>query len=537
VSDRKQAEEDISVPAQIEHAERMAHTLGAAVLRVFTDEGKSAFRAANRKTFETAIEFAVLSEATYFITWSSSRFARNQIESVFFKRELDRAGVKLKYVSMNIDRETDEGWLADGICAMFDELQSRQNSKDTRRSMIRNAQQGFWHGGYVPLGYESAPAPENEKRRKLQIVDAEAPIVRRIFASRVQGFGAKAIAEELNRVGLSHRGRAWCKAAVLRILRNEAYIGTLVFNRTDRRTGKPRPRDQWIIVPSHAAIVDVETWNAVQQQMNNAAERCEGSPLSRHAFTGLLRCGECGASLQIETARGRSRQYAYYNCRANQQGGQCRARRIRADLMDTWLNQIILDRVLSRENLIGIARALEESSREQLGNRDQARRELHAEAQQLRTRNGKLYDLLELHGRDAPNLGDMTERLRTNNARLKSIELELADLDRRTEQRLALTEREIDILGDSLRDLLMEPEHAAKARQFYGSFIASITMRDRTAEIRYDPAKLLPAASPVHSKAIWLPGRSMLRTGCGSVTGSAVRVLVCDLPAKFARAA
>ncbi len=73
VSDRKQAADDVSVPTQIELGTKRCEDLGASVLRVFTDAGRSAFKESNRRVFESAIEFAVAMEATYFLVWSSSR--------------------------------------------------------------------------------------------------------------------------------------------------------------------------------------------------------------------------------------------------------------------------------------------------------------------------------------------------------------------------------------------------------------------------------------------------------------------------------
>jgi len=185
VSDRKQADEEISVPAQIEAGQKFAKSLQADVLRVFKDEGRSAFVTANRRNFEAAVEFAVLMQATYFITWSSTRFARNQIEAVMFKHQLDRAGVKLRYVSMDIDRATDGGWLLDGLFGLIDEHQSRQIARDTQRSRIRLAHLGYWLGGRAPFGYASGQAPDDPRRRKLQILPAEAAVIRGIFESRV----------------------------------------------------------------------------------------------------------------------------------------------------------------------------------------------------------------------------------------------------------------------------------------------------------------------------------------------------------------
>ena len=56
VSDRKQSEQDVSIPTQVEVATRRAEELGARVLRVFVDDAKSAWRENNRPAFEAAID-------------------------------------------------------------------------------------------------------------------------------------------------------------------------------------------------------------------------------------------------------------------------------------------------------------------------------------------------------------------------------------------------------------------------------------------------------------------------------------------------
>lgn len=189
VSDRKQSEQDVSLPTQIEIGTRRAEELQARVLRVFTDDAKSAWRENNRPAFDAAVDMASGLEATYFICWDSARFARNKYEAMINKRLLDEAGVQLVYISSPIDRTSDMGWAMDGVMEIFNELQSRRISADTRRSMMRNARLGYWVGGRQPFGYMSTPAPDNEKRRKLVPVAAEVDLVREIFAMRARGQG------------------------------------------------------------------------------------------------------------------------------------------------------------------------------------------------------------------------------------------------------------------------------------------------------------------------------------------------------------
>ena len=48
VSDQKQADADVSVPAQLDACRKTAEQLGARVLDEFVDDGRSAYKAGNR---------------------------------------------------------------------------------------------------------------------------------------------------------------------------------------------------------------------------------------------------------------------------------------------------------------------------------------------------------------------------------------------------------------------------------------------------------------------------------------------------------
>ncbi|HYC63602.1 MAG TPA: recombinase family protein, partial [Reyranellaceae bacterium] len=477
VSDKKQAEEEVSVPAQIEAGQRKALDLGADVLRVFADIGRSAFKESNRPEFAAAVEFATSYGCDYFVTWSSSRFARNRAEASAFKRVLDRAGVNLVYLSTTIDRSTDEGWILDSMFELIDEMYSRQNSKDTRRSMLRNAQMGYFCGGRLPYGFRTVPA-DHPKRRRLEVVEDEAAIVREIFALRATGLGAYSIAAKYNAEGLRYRGRPWSKAVVLNVLRCDAVAGYTVFNRVERQTRRVKPRDQWIVVQSHPPIIEPAQWEAVQSMMDAAAEATQhGSPRSGFAFTGLLRCGTCGSSMQIETGKGRGgKLYSYYACRRSQQGEGCRRQRYPAQAMDEWLSGEILDRVLCIDNLREVAREMSEHRKHAAKDRDARRAALVRKGADIEDRNARLFDLLELHGRDAPNLGDLTQRLRANNEEIKALKSRIAELDAEPIGAGEITDDEIGDLGEFVRQMLTKNDNAARARAFYGTFLSGITI-------------------------------------------------------------
>ena len=65
-------------------------------------------------------------------------------------------------------------------------------------------------GGRVPFLFKAVPAPDG-KRRRLQPDEQEAAVVRQIFGWAVDGIGALGIALQLNKDGLTMRGRRWSK--------------------------------------------------------------------------------------------------------------------------------------------------------------------------------------------------------------------------------------------------------------------------------------------------------------------------------------
>ena len=515
VSSSSQAEEEVSIPAQLDAGRRRAARDGATLVREFVDEGRSAFIESNRRAFEAAIDYATTHGVDVFYTWSSSRFARNKLEAVKFKRELERAGVNLVYLSVNLDLRTDEGWLLDSIFEVLDEQRSRDTSKDTRRSLIHLAQQGFWVSGLAPFGYESVPAPADPRRRKLVPKPGEAERAREVFELRVVGLGAKAIADHFNAAGLRFRRRQWTKAAVLDLLRNRVLIGQTIFNRREPRTNRIRPESDWLVLETHEAIIPPALWQAVQSLMDDAAAPHvgKGRTRSNHLFTGLIRCGACGGAMTIETARGRGGTYSYYSCRTAKQGGACSVSRYPAERVDAILGAEIVRQVLSPSLLREFAEEMARIAAQATASRGDRMQRIAAQAASLRQRNAKLYDVLELHGKDAPDLADLTQRLRDNNAELRALDAEAARIEAETDATTSIAPVNFEALAAELVDMLLHPADPARVRTFYAGFIRSITIRDDTATIDYDPARVVMATSPgVHSLKNWGRWRSMRRT-------------------------
>ena len=118
------------------------------------------------------------------------------------------------------------------------------------------------------------------------------------------------------------------------------------------------------------------------------------------------------------------------------------------------------------------------------------------------------------HWPDAPNLGDITQRLREWNDRIRSLEASLVDLE--NERMSANEQPEVDPAeaAEVLRDIVLNCEDPKKLREFVGSFVREITVNDSEVVVDYHPECLVRHnhRAKIHSAEKWLPVLGSLRT-------------------------
>lgn len=170
--------------------------------------------------------------------------------------------------------------------------------------------------------------------------------MRRVFKEYVAGKSLGSIASALNEAGVpapydqhgyeKRAGRGWAKNQIHSMLRNERYIGIVVWNKreffrdpvTKKRHSRLRPEKEWIRNESpELRIVSDEVWTATQDPHQTRSRggqpgRPHDTAKRAHLLTGLLRCGTCGSGMSIvgtKTKHGRS--YPSLGCSANRSKG------------------------------------------------------------------------------------------------------------------------------------------------------------------------------------------------------------------------
>ena len=191
-------------------------------------------------------------------------------------------------------------------------------------------------------------------RNRLVVHPEEAEVVRLIYELYLANFGAKSIAERLNKQGQLYRGRPWSKNRILDIIGDESYVGRYYFNKKESKTHKPKPREEWIEIPVEP-IIDLAAWEKAralkQQRYPQDARTNPAVEVSKTLLTGLAVCGLCGRSMTLECGKGGS--YTYYNCSGYFRSGKstCRGQRIPAAALEQAVLHHLTEKLFTKERV------------------------------------------------------------------------------------------------------------------------------------------------------------------------------------------
>ena len=213
-----------------------------------------------------------------------------------------------------------------GLKGTMNALFLKELAEKTRRGMRGRVELGKAGGGLC-YGYRVVRQLQNGVMTtgEREINSEEAAVVRRIFESYAAGASPKQIAKTLNTEGVrGPQGSLWNPSTIhgnpkrgIGMLNNELYIGRMVWNRqrfvkdpdTGKRLARLNPPSEWITkdVPE-LRIVDDELWQAakarqasVHRKWSSAKEERRFNQFRRpkYLFSGLTKCGECGAGFIV----------------------------------------------------------------------------------------------------------------------------------------------------------------------------------------------------------------------------------------------
>ncbi len=323
---------DRSIDDQVAVCRDYAERNGYEIAEVYSDRATSGASLHGRPGIKRLMDHAKRGVFQTVIAETMSRIGRDQEDRAAIRKRLQFADVEIVTPTDGVVTH-----LTDGIRAVIDSQYLEDLKGMIRRGMKGVVRDGR-HAGGRAYGYRPVPG----KTGHLEIIEAEAKQVRRIFRLYAEGVSPREIASRLNAEGISPpRGRHWAASTINGnvqrgngILQNEIYAGRLVWNRvrmvrdpdSGKRVSRPNPPDEWMRADAeHLRIIDDDLFEKVQRRKG---ERSHGHirrvRKAKHLLSGLLRCGDCGGGMQVKDShRGRIR----IVCSTVKESGQCNNRR------------------------------------------------------------------------------------------------------------------------------------------------------------------------------------------------------------------
>jgi DNA invertase Pin-like site-specific DNA recombinase len=238
------------------------------------------------------------------VVYKVDRLTRSLADFAKIVEVFDTNNVSFVSVTQQFNTTTSMGRLTLNMLLSFAQFEREVTGERIRDKIAASKRKGLWMGGVVPLGYDA-------KDRKLIINETEAETVRTLFRLYLDQGTVARVRREAHHLDLRTKARRpnngarqggapFTRGHIYKLLANPIYVGEITHK------GVRHPGE-------HQAIVDRETWDVVQAQLNrNAVNRHHRSNATDPSLlAGLLYDGQSRA-MKPSHATKAARRYRYY---------------------------------------------------------------------------------------------------------------------------------------------------------------------------------------------------------------------------------
>ena len=309
-----------SIDDQINRLKQLTNDLDLDIKKTYI-ESKSAKKPNNRPVFDEMMKRIENGEANGILCWQINRLSRNPIDSGKLSWLLQQGILKS---IQTIDRQ----YLPDDNVLLFNVESGMANQfildlkKNVKRGVESKLQKG-WRPNLAPVGYL------NDKAEKTIIKDPERfNLIRKMWdlmltgnytppkildiANNEWGFKTRTFKKR------SYGGKPLSRSGIYKIFTNLFYVGIIQYHDSEYG-GK------------HDKMITLEEYDRVQAILGRKGRP---RPKKHHfAFTGFIRCAECGCLYTAETKQkhikstGEIKEYTYYHCTRKKRDINCSQRK------------------------------------------------------------------------------------------------------------------------------------------------------------------------------------------------------------------
>lgn len=355
----------------------------------YVDDGYSGANF-DRPNFKEMIKDAYDKKFDTIIVKDLSRFGRDYIEAgKFIQRIFPENGIRFISVNDNYDSKSadmNDTHLILPIKNFINDSYCRDISNKVKSSQKIKREKGDFISAFAPYGYKKS----DENKNKLVVDEQAAPNIKNIFDMKLMGYSSKAIADELNHLGVltprkykesqgfkcngfqNIKGGNWSAKAVNRIIENEVYIGNTLQGKSITLNYKnkkqiEKEKEEWIRVEdTHEAIISKEVFTIANTMLKRDLNNSRGKD-KIDIFTGMLFCKECGSSLIRRTVKYKEREEVFYICSKYNKEKSCSRHSIKEETLIKAVSKIIKsyiefnEKLYSKVRLIDINRNLKDN--------------------------------------------------------------------------------------------------------------------------------------------------------------------------------
>jgi site-specific DNA recombinase len=237
------------------------------------------------------------------VVYKVDRLTRSLLDFAKLVEALDKADTSFVSVTQSFNTTTSMGRLTLNMLLSFAQFEREVTAERIRDKIAASKAKGMWMGGTPPLGYR----PEG---RSLAMVEEHAALVRDIYARYLQLGSVRLVAEQLAGAGIgaprrqrtsgtAFGGVPFTKGQLYAILKNPIYTGHIVH------------KDK-VFAGQHAAIIDKDEWNQVQQMLATHLQGRRQHHALAHALLAGKLVGSRGEPLISTHATKGTVRYRYY---------------------------------------------------------------------------------------------------------------------------------------------------------------------------------------------------------------------------------
>ncbi len=324
---RKSTDEDdkqiLSIESQINELREFANKEKIEIVDEFM-EAKTA-KEPGRPIFSFMLKHIEAGVVDGILAWHPDRLARNSIDGGKIIYLIDTGKIiDLRFPTYRFDNSAQGKFM---LSIMFGQSKYYVDnlSENTKRGLREKLRRGEWPG-WAPLGYL------NDYKNHSVIPDPEkAPFVRKMFEYYETGnYSLEELLLEVHGWGICGKaGKPVRKSSLAHLLRNPFYYGVMKFK------GE-------LFEASHPPLVSKKLFDTVQVVLQKKAKPIKKGEV-KFSFTGLITCGECGASITAERQKG----HVYYRC--TKKLTRCSQKFLREEALLSQINKAILNVFIDNE--------------------------------------------------------------------------------------------------------------------------------------------------------------------------------------------